>query len=43
MHTSYAIMASSVTPLTKDEGAKVDGVVEVEGAAVSVYVHLERS
>ena len=36
MRTSYAMMASSVTPPTKDEGDEVDGVVEARGVAVSV-------
>ena len=36
MHISYAMMASSVTPPAKDEGAEVDGAVEVGGAAIYV-------
>ena len=36
MHTSCAMMASSVTPPTKDEGAEVDGAVEAGG--VTVYI-----
>ena len=37
MCTSYAMMASSVTPPIKDEGAEVDGAVEVGEAAVCVW------
>ena len=37
MCTSYAMMASSVTPPTEDEGAEVDGAVEAGGAAVCVW------
>ena len=37
MRTSYAMMASSVTPPTEDEGAEEDGVVEAEGATVCVW------
>ena len=36
MRTSYAMMASSVTSLAEDEGAEVDGAVEVGGAAIYV-------
>ena len=36
MRTSCAIMASNVTPPAEDEGAEVDGVVEVGGVTVSV-------
>ena len=36
MRTSYAMMASTVTPPEEDEGAKVDGVVEAGGVVVSV-------
>ena len=36
MRTSYAMMALSVTSLTEDEGAEVDGAVEARGAAISV-------
>ena len=36
MRTSYAMMASSVTPLAEDEGAEVDRAVEARGAAVCV-------
>ena len=43
MCISYATMASSVTLLIEDEGAEVDGVVEVGGAVVSVHGHLGRS
>ena len=43
MHTSYAMMALSVTPPTKDEGMEVDRVVEAGGAAVSVLGCLGRS
>ena len=37
MCTSCAIMASSVTPLVEDEGAEVDGAVDVGGAAICVW------
>ena len=37
MHTSYAMMASSVTPPAKDEGVEEDRAVEAEGAAVYVW------
>ena len=40
MHTSYAKMASKVTPPTEDEGAEVDGAVQVRGVAVFVQGHL---
>ena len=43
MRTSYARMASRVTPPTKDEGAKVDGAVEAGGVAVSVCGYLSLS
>ena len=33
MCISYAMMALSVTPLTEDEGAEVEGAVEAGGAA----------
>ena len=36
MHTSYAMMASSVTPPTKDEEAEVEGAVEAGGVTISV-------
>ena len=36
MHTSCAMMASSVTLPTEDKGADVDGAIEVGGVAVSV-------
>ena len=36
MRTSYAMMASSVIPPAEDEGAEVDGAIEVRGVAVSV-------
>ena len=36
MRTSCAMMASSVTPPTEDEGAKVDGAIEAGGATISV-------
>ena len=39
MRTSYAMMASTITPPAEDEGAKVDGVVEVGGVVVSVRDH----
>ena len=41
MCTSYALMASSVTPPAEEEGVEVDGVVEVGGATVSVQGYLE--
>ena len=34
------MMASSVTPPAKDEGAKVDGAVDTGGAAVYVWGYL---
>ena len=37
MHTSYAMMASSITPPIEEEGAEVDGVIEAEGATVCVW------
>ena len=37
MHTSCAMMASSVTPPAEDEGAKVDGAVDAGGAIVYVW------
>ena len=40
MCTSYAIMASSVTPPVEDEEAEVDGAVEAGGVVVSVRGHL---
>ena len=36
MHTSYAMMASSVTPPTEEEGEEMDGAVEAGGAALCV-------
>ena len=43
MHTSYAMMASSVTPPVEDKRAVVDGAVEAEGVAVSIWGHLSLS
>ena len=43
MHTSYAMMAKRVTQPAEDEGAEVDGEVEVGGATVLVRGCLERS
>ena len=43
MRTSCAMMALSVTSLTEDEGAEVDGAVEARGAAISVWIRLEQS
>ena len=43
MHTSCAMMASNVTPPAEEEGAKVDGAVEVGGAIVCIWGYLERS
>ena len=43
MHTSCAMMVSSVTSPLEDEGAEVDGAVEAGGAAVSVHGRLGRS
>ena len=40
MRTSCAMMASSVTLSAEDEGAEVDGVVEVRGVAVFVQCRL---
>ena len=36
MRTSYAMIASRVTPPAKDEGAKVEGVEEAGGVTVLV-------
>ena len=36
MRTSYAMIASSVTPPAEDEGEEVDGAVEARGAVMSV-------
>ena len=33
MRTSFAMMASNVTPPAKDKGAKVDGAIEAGGVA----------
>ena len=35
MHTSYAIMVLRVTPPVEDEGAEVDGAIEVRGVGSS--------
>ena len=43
MCTSYAMMASSVTPLAEDEGAEEDGVVEARRAAIPIRSCLDRS
>ena len=43
MCTNCAMMASSVTPPTEEEGVEMDGVAGARGAAVSVCVHLRRS
>ena len=43
MRTSCAMMASSVIPPIEDEGAEVEGAVEVRGAAVSIRGCLNRS
>ena len=43
MRTSCAMMASSVTPPAKDEGAEVDGMVEARGATVYVWGYLSLS
>ena len=40
MRTSCAMMAISVTPPVEDEGAEVDGTVQVKGVAVFVRGHL---
>ena len=37
MHSSYAMMASRVTPPTEEKGAKVDGAEEAGGGGVLVY------
>ena len=42
MSTSYAMMASRVTPFV-EEGAEVDGVEEVGGVAVLVRGYFGRS
>ena len=36
-------MASSVTPPTEEEGAEVDGALEVEGVAICVWGYLVQS
>jgi len=43
MCTSYAMLASSVIPPTKDEGVEVDGAVEAGGVAVFVWGCLDLS
>ena len=43
MRTRCAMMALSVTPFAEDEGAEVDGVVEVGGATISVHGRLNQS
>ena len=43
MPTSYAMMASRVTPPAEDKGAEVDGAVEAGGVAVSIRGHLSLS
>ena len=43
MHSSYAMMASRVTPLAKEEGAEVNGVEWARGVAISVRGHFDRS
>ena len=43
MRTSYAIMASSVTPPTEEEGVEVDGAIEAGGATIYIWGCLERS
>ena len=40
MHTSCAMMASSVTPPTEDEEVEVDEAVEAGGAVVCVWGYL---
>ena len=37
MHISYVMMASNVSPPSKDEGAEVDGAVEAGGVAICVW------
>ena len=37
------MMALSVTSLTEDEGAEVDGAVKARGAAISVWIRLQQS
>ena len=43
MRTSCAMMAVSITPPAKEDGAEVDEAVEARGAAVSVRSCLGRS
>ena len=43
MRTSCAMMASRVTSPAEDEGAEVDGAIEVEGVIVSIRGHLSQS
>ena len=40
MHSRYAMMASSVTPPTEDEGVEEDMVVEAGEATVCVWGYL---
>ena len=40
MHTNCTMMALSVTPPAEDEGAKVDGAVDIGGAVVCVWGYL---
>ena len=42
MHTSYAMMASRVTP-PAEEGAEVDGAEEARGVTVSIRGRFGRS
>ena len=43
MCTSYAMMASSVTPPAEDKGAEEDGAVEARRAAIPIRSCLNRS
>ena len=43
MHSSCAMMASSVTPSLKEAGAEVDGIEGARGVAVSVRSHFGQS
>ena len=43
MCTSYAMMASSVTPPAKEKGVEVDGVIEAGGTTICNWGCLEQS
>ena len=43
MRTSYSTMALKVTPFAEYEGAKVEGMEEARGAAVSIHGCFDQS